>query len=255
MDFLFDQNSLVFDVLLFAIGLFTGFLSSMGGAGGLILLPFMIACGIPPALALGTARTASLGAWLIALRKFHQAEQVRWKRLPVFVTLAVIAGVFGTYLMIDIDNKYVYPIVGTLMVLIAPLAFLNKDFGLQTRKMGRKSTFAGYILYFLVMIYGGFFGAGARTMSLFVLVTFSGFRALEAHATEMVAWIIMVIISSVIFLYHDQVNYFLALILFVGMAIGSFIGSRYALKGGDRWIKIVVCSFSFIIGAKLLIWG
>ncbi|MDD2326038.1 MAG: sulfite exporter TauE/SafE family protein [Alphaproteobacteria bacterium] len=255
MDTLFSASGPYFSVTLFFVGILTGLIGAMGGSGGLILVPFMVSCGIPPALALGTARFAAIGAWVIAFKKFNKAGQIRWKQLPFIATIAVFSGALGTCLIIEIDEQYVYPIVGTLLILVSPLALLKKDFGLVAKDMGQKSTILGYLIYALVMIYGGFFGAGTGIMAIFVLVTFLGFRAFEAHATEITAWIVMSVISSAIFIYHDKVNYSYALIIFLSMAIGSYIGSHFALKGGDKWIKRIVCLFSFIIGIKLLVWG
>ena len=104
------------------------------------------------------------------------------------------------------------------------------------------------------MIYGGFFGAGTSIIIIFIFVTFFGYRTLEAHATEIAAWIIMSVFSSIIFILHGQVNFFYAAILMVSMGIGSFIGSNIALKGGDVLVKRVVFIFAFAVGLKLLIW-
>lgn len=250
----FDINSFSFSVTLFIVGTLTGFIGAMGGSGGLILVPFMIASGMHPALALGTARLAATAGWVIAFRQFNKAGQIRWKELPFITIISVIAGAIGTLLIIDIDEKYVYPVVGVILLLVAPLSLMKKDFGLIARDTGEKSALAGYALYFLAMVYGGFFGAGSSIIAIFVLVTFFGFRVLEAHATDIAAWIVMSVISSAIFIYYGQVDYALAFLILISMAIGSYIGSRVAIKGGDIWVKRIVFLFALIMGVKLLLW-
>jgi uncharacterized membrane protein YfcA len=254
LDLLVQNNLPVFLPLLAIVGFITGFIGSMGGSGGLILLPFMISCGMPPATALGTARLGAMWGWIVAARKFSAAGQVRWKQLPLIASITVIAGVIGTYLIIDIDEKYIYPIVGTILVTIPPLMLFNKEFGLQERLVSHHHKFMGYGAFFLAMLYGGFFGAGAGAMAIFVLVSFLGFRTFEAHATEMASWIIMSIFSSVIFIIHGHVHYPSMLVILVSLSLGSYIGSHYAIKGGDVWVKKVVCIFAIAVGLKLLIW-
>jgi len=252
MDAFFSNQGEYFFISLFLVGIITGFLNAMGGGGGLLMVPFMILSGFSPAMALGTARLAALGSWVITIKKFNQAGQVRWKELPFLATLAIVGGVIGTYLVIDIDEKYVYMIVGSAMMLIAPLMFFKKEFGIVAQEYSSQRKTLGYFIYFFVMIYGGFFGGGSSIMAVFTLVTFFGFRALESHATDIVAWIAMSIVSAAIFIYYDQVDYFHAVIILISMGIGGYAGAHLAIKKGDKWVKLSVCVLAFIMGIKLL---
>lgn len=254
MDLLFDSTSLYFLISLFIAGFLTGLVGSMGAPGGLVIIPFMMGCGVSPAMSLATSRLAGIGAWLIAARRFSKAGHVRKQELPILVVLALIAASIGSFIIIDVDEKYIYPVVGTILIGIGALTLLKKNFGLEAKETGKKNKYLGYILYFFVMIYGGFIGAGATPMLLFILVHFVGFRALEAFATELLAWIAMSIVSSGIFIYFEQVNYFFVPVVFAGMGAGSYVGSHYAVKGGDKWIKSVVSVFALLVGVKLLVW-
>ena len=102
------------------------------------------------------------------------------------------------------------------------------------------------------MIYGGFLGSGASVMCMFIAITFLEFRSLEAHATLMAGWIAMSVFSSAIFIYYGQVDYRQAIVILLGTLAGSQIGSHFAIKGGDKWIKWVLCLFSLFVGGKLL---
>lgn len=252
MDIFLAPDTNAFSAALFFVGIISGFIGAMGGSGGLILLPFMIACGIPPAQSLGSARLAAMGAWILASAKFAKERQVRWKELPLIALIAVISGVIGTYIIIDIDKNYIYPVVGTILIMIALLTFVKRNFGLETKIKSHKSRVVGLALYLLIMIYGGFFGAGASFVAISIFVSFLGFRVLQAHATQMMAWVIMSVFSSAVFIFHGQVNYTHAAIIFVSMGIGSYVGSHCAIKAGDRIIKNFVCVFSLLVGLKLL---
>ncbi|HOO51659.1 MAG TPA: sulfite exporter TauE/SafE family protein [Alphaproteobacteria bacterium] len=241
-----------YGLTLFFVGLASGIIGAIGGSGGLIILPFMILSGYAPAMAIGTARFASIPSWIIAAKKYNNAKQIRWEDIPLLTILAIIGGAIGTYLIIDIDQNYVYPIVGTMLMLISPLALLKKDFGLKNIDHNKNRRVTGFTLYFLTLIYAGFFGGGASVLIIFILVTFLGYRFLEAHATDTTAWIAMSVASSAIFIWHDQVDYTNALVIFISMAIGSYLGSHIAIKKGDKWVRIVVCSFALIVGIKLL---
>lgn len=251
---LFLTHSLYFPFILFFAGLAAGFIGSMGGSGGLILVPIMIAAGMHPALALGTARLAAMPAWALAIKNYHHSDNVDWSRIIIFSFLAIIAGSIGTVLIIDLPKEKIYPIVGIILITMPFLSIAIKGLGTQNINKSKLSNNLGYLFYFLAMIYGGFFGAGTTIITMFVLMAFMGYRSLEAHGTEMAAWVVMSIVSSAIFIYYGQVNYVYALIICISMMIGSHFGSRLAIKQGDYFVKWLVNIFAMGIGLKLLFW-
>lgn len=245
-------NEPYFSIALFVIGVISGALNSMGGSGGLVILTFMIGSGINPALALGTARLANILPLAIAAKKFHKSGHVKKEYLPQLILIAVTAGSLGTIFIINIPEQYVYTIAGILLLIISPLIFFKKDFGLNTVSKNRKSKRLGYFIYFLAMMYGGFFGAGASIFVIYGLVVFFGMKTIEALATEMTAWIVMSVISSLIFIYAGEVAYNYLLIILISMGIGSTIGVHIAVKKGSKLINLFICLFSIVMGLKLL---
>lgn len=253
MEFIFNESSgSLYWIVLFLIGVVTGIVGGMGGSPGLIITPFMMATGMPPALAIGTARLSAFGGWLLSIKKFNDAKKVHWTKLAVIIPLAMLAGTIGTLFVIQIEPEHVYRIVGLTLILICPLVLMQKDFGLEEKEHGRGRRYFGYGVYFLIMIYGGFFGGGANIMAVFAMVTFLGFRVLDAYATHMVAWLMMSIVSTAVFIFYGHVHYIYAAVLFVGMSIGGYAGAHIAIKKGNEWVKRVVCFFAFVVGVKLL---
>lgn len=248
-------SSPYFPLTLFVAGLLTGFIGSMGGSGGLILVPFMIAAGISPSLALGSARLAAMPAWAIAIKNFNKSGNVDWARVTKFSLLAIIAGSAGTFLIIELPKEQIYSIVGVILIFLPFLGIIQKNFGTEKIVKSATSRKFGYLCYFIAMIYGGFFGAGTTVITMFILISFMGYKSLEAHGTEMTAWVAMSVISSAIFIYYGQVNYLYAIIICISMMIGSHFGSKLAIKRGDKFVKWLVSIFAFAIGIKLLIFN
>lgn len=246
-------NSDFYIVILFAVSLITGIVGAMGGSGGLIITPFMIATGLPPQIAIGTTRVSSIGLWIITLLKFKKADKIVWSITPTLAILALIGGVIGTLLTLTVPDEWIYTIVGLTLVSLGPLAIFNKNLGIERIETTQYKKISGYFIYFFISIFGGFFGGGAGILAIFTLVYFSGLKTLEAHATEIVPWILLVVTTSALFIWYGQVNYSYIATVFSGMALGGYIGSHIALKKGDYWVKIFVCSFAFIVGLKLLI--
>ena len=175
------------------------------------------------------------------------------------------AEVRGVNLAEQLTDKVFDEIIGVWLenlVLVFPDQTLTNEehivfsqkFGTINIAKSNQSKILGYFLYFVAMLYGGFFGAGTTIITMLILVQFMGYKSLEAHGTEMTAWIAMSVISSAIFLFYDQVNFIYALIICVSMMLGSSVGSKLAIKKGDKFVKYLVAAFAILIGLKLLIW-
>jgi len=248
----FISHSAFFLPILFLVSLLTGVIGSMGGPGGLIVTPFMIATGLHPQMAIGTTRISSIGMWVITIFKFKKADKIQWEYTPQLAVIALIGGVIGTSITLSVEDKWIYAVVGVAMLVITPLSFMNKQMGIDRRDTSAAHKRVGYFLYFLVSIFGGFFGGGAGLLAISTLVFCMGLRTLEAHATEIIPWVLLVVATSVLFIWNDQVNYPYVLTVFTGMALGGHFGSALALRKGDAWVKGFVGIFSLIVGARLL---
>lgn len=239
-------------VILFGVSFLTGIIGAMGGSGGLIITPFMIATGLPPQMAIGTTRVSSIGVWIITLLKFRKADLIQWEHAPALSVIALVGGIAGTSITLSIPEEWIYTIVGLVMICIAPLALFSRDFGINRKTKSRTHRYLGYFVYFLVSVFGGFFGGGAGLLAILTLVHFMGLRTLEAHATDLFPWLLLVLATSALFIWHGQVNYPYIATLFTGMALGGKIGASIAVKKGDRWVKAFVCGFALLVGGKLL---
>ncbi len=239
-------------LILSFIGFITGVICAMGGSGGLIITPFLIASGMPVHIAIGSAKLSSLGMWAATLLKFKNADKIQWKYISTLVPIALIGGSIGSLLTLSLDKEVIYPIVGLVLIIIAPLGLIKKDFGINNIEYSASRKSLGYTIYFLIMIFGGFFGAGAMTLAIMSLITFFGLTAFQSHATQIIPWVTLTIISSAIFAYHGSIDYMLSATLFLSMTLGGWVGAHFAIKGSDKWVKIFTFSFAFLIGCKLL---
>jgi uncharacterized membrane protein YfcA len=71
-----------------------GFIDSVAGGGGLILVPSFILAGLPPQVALGQEKIVSTLGTTAAIRNFVRNQKVVWAA----VTTGIPAGLLGAYL-------------------------------------------------------------------------------------------------------------------------------------------------------------
>ena len=81
---------------------------------------------------------------------------------------------------------------------------------------------------------------------------FFGFTIIESNATDMIPWLLMSILTLVIFIMNGLVNFKLGIPLVIGMFIGGYIGAHMAVKKGDKWIKTIFIFIVVISAIKIL---
>ena len=241
-----------FWLALLSAAFITGLVDGLGGSGGLIITPFLIAVGMPPQLAIGTAKLGSLSTWTLAARNFHKNKMIDMDILPILVGISIVSAILGASTAVTMDPQTLFFVIGILLVLVSPLSLLIKDFGLEKKLYSQKRRSLGYGLYILAMIYAAFFGGGSGVFLILALVGFLGMTSLQAHATNMIPILVMSIVSVVIFGLYDHIHYGYAALIFTGSGLGALIGSHLAIKGGSKIVRHIVGVFAFVIGSKFI---
>ena len=158
----------------------------------------------------------------------------------------------GANILLTIDKEILKKIVGTIIILIIPFIFFKKDIGIKKKETTKTKRVFGYFIYFIIMIFGGFFGGGAGTLMLYTLTIFFGFTIVEANATDIIPWFLLSLSSLIIFAMNGIVNYPFGIALFFGMLIGGNLGAHTAIKKGDQWVKTLFVVVVIISGIKLV---
>ena len=132
-----------------------------------------------------------------------------------------------------------------------PVVLLSSDKGIKDIATGKK-TLVGYALFFLTMIYGGFFGGGAAMFAIYILVYFLGITNIEANATDFISWTFLSITALIVFLAHGLVNFELGIPLLIGMYIGGAWSAKAALEKGNAWVRVIFVTVVLASSIKLL---
>ena len=78
---------------------------------------------------------------------------------------------------------------------------------------------------------------------------------LESAANTKVAGIMMSVTSAATYAYHGAIHIPLALVMFAGCCIGSYVGAQYSDRIGNVWIKRLFIGVVLIMVIKLLMDG
>ncbi len=244
---------LVAALLIFLVGVFASFIGGMlGGGGSLISIPALTFLGLPPSIAVATNRFGCVGGAASSIFKFAKAKQILLKYVLPLTIISVIGSVIGAKILIEFNEDLLSKVMGILILIILPFTFLKRELGLKRKIVSKYYKIFGFIIYFGVAIYDGFFGAGAGIIAVFLLIFTFGLTYIEANATEKIPWFLNVVVSTIIFAVYGLINYVYGLFILAGMIVGGYLGAHVAIKKGNYFVKTLFSIIVIVSALKLI---
>lgn len=247
------------DISSLAIIFFVAILASAFGAliGGssIVTIPTLILLGLPPHTAIGTDRFGIIGIGLAGWYKFQKKGLVNY-RIGFIIAIPILFGAtLGSNLVLQISAGVLKNVIIILNILIMIFILLNRGIGVDKKAapLENHRIAIGAVLSFLVGIYGGFYGALAGTFVLYILILWFRLTFIQSAATLKIGSVFMTVTAATIFSIHNAVNYSLGAAMFAGCLIGSYLGSHYAERIGDVWVKRMFTAFIIIAVIKLIL--
>ncbi len=241
-------------------GFLAGFIDSIGGGGGLISLPALLAAGFPPHLALGTNKFQSTFGTSFALLNFHRKAKVVWKIAFMGIPFALVGSVLGTKLTLMISPAILAKILILLLPPAAIFIFASRGFvgtSPPFYKGGKGGIFHEFFIVPLVCLaigaYDGFFGPGTGTFLIVALVLFARLSPVHASATAKTFNLASNVGSFVMFTISGQVYFTYAIAMAVANIAGNLLGSHLAMKKGDKLVQRIVFVSLTILFIYLLV--
>ena len=239
--------------LLFLVTIFAGFVDSIAGGGGLIVLPAMLILGIPPLEALGTnklqAQFGSASATIAYARRGH----VDLKKQFPMALMAFLGGIVGAIIAAFVPPDILRMIMPFLLIAIAIyFAFKPNLSDLDSHRRITPILF-GLTIVPLVGFYDGIFGPGAGSFYMLAFVGLAGFGMLKATAHTKLLNFGSNFGSFLVFTVSGAIMWKLGLIMGLGQFVGAQIGSRLAMKNGAKIIRPLLVISCIAMATKLLI--
>lgn len=236
----------------FLAGIAGGFIGGVTGGAGIISIPVLIFLGLSADSAIATNSMTGLGIVASALPVYSKAGMVRWRTGFKLAPASIVGGFLGASVLVRINADTLTVVVGVLLLLLIPVVLFNSEKGLKAVHEGRNKVAAGYLAYFLIMLYAGFLGAGAAVFAMYAMVYFFGMTYIESKSTLSVTTIFVAGAAFLVFLAHGLVDFRLGVPLTIGMYIGAGIGAKAALKQGNAWVRAVFIAVALASSVKLL---
>lgn len=239
-------------LLTFGVTFASGIMSGMGGGGGgFVIIPYLIAVGLPPANALATAKFSALGTAAGSLTAFKGKHLIDKKYIKPFVAITLTCALISAWLIPQIHPEVFEKIIGVVLLLMAPTMFIRRA-AFQPGVRSKQMIFWGFVAYTFFSFGQTLFGTGIGTMLILVLMFLFGMDALHASATKRVVQAVQAVVLFVLLAIQGLVVWGHAIAGFLGTIIGTHIGTNFALKRGTHFVKIMLAVVMVISGVTLL---
>lgn len=242
-------------VLLVIVFLLTSTISVITGSTSLITVPVMLQSGIDPHVAVATNMFALTWMSVGGTLPFLQTTAIDRRRLLPLIGLTLIGSIAGALLLLIIPNTSLPVIIAIAMLGITVFSLVNHTAGITTARVPTSTAeWSGYILTFILGIYGGFFSGGYVTLLTAAYVALFGMTYVEAIAITKVINIFSSAVATIIFMLRGIVDYRLGLVLGLAMFIGALIGSRTVLRMNNIWLRRIFLATVVILALKTLLY-
>ena len=237
--------------LLSLAALLAGAVDAIGGGGGLVTLPSLLAAGVPPAAALATNKGQSVFGAAAALVRYARAGLVDWRVARVTFPAGFLGSLGGAALVLLVPPAALRPLVlGLLLAVAAVLAFRPAAPAPRASRPPRRLAVAAAVALGMGA-YDGFFGPGTGTFLIFAFVCFFDARFQEASADAKVANFASNLAGMGLFAANGLVLWSVALPMAAAQLLGGLLGAHLAVRGGDRVVRLVVLLVVAALVARL----
>jgi len=238
--------------LLFVFGIIAGLINVNAGGGSTLTLPVLIFMGLDGVVANGTNRIAVLMQNLSAVSSFKKQNHSEFKlsfKLAAFTLPGVIIGAFFAN---RISGETFEKILAVVMIIVIITMLLPKKNIRPQNNLTGKQKFYLYLAMFGVGFYGGFIqvGVGFLLMASLHYLMKQSLVYVNMHKVFIIS--AYTIPALLIFVYSGNINWEYGLTLSVGGMIGAWWGAKFSVKGGEKFIKIILIIAVSLMALKLL---
>lgn len=268
----------LFTLILFIGACLAGFLGSLTGlGGGVVVIPLLtLGFGVDMRYAIGAALVTSIASSSGAAAAYIK-EGITNVRIGMFLEIATTTGaVIGAVVAMYLDKMYIAIIFGCVLMFSAVRSIAKKDTNIDYAapgdKLGEKlklngsypkqdgtvekynvhNVLGGYSLMILAGVLSGLLGIGSGALKVLAMDTAMKipFKVSTTTSNFMVG--VTAAASAVIYLQRGYIDPGLALPIVTGVLLGAFIGSKILPKANVRKLRILFSVVIFFLAISMM---
>lgn len=246
---------MIFDLFLICfLGFIAAMVDAIAGGGGLISLPALLMIGVPPHLALGTNKFAASMASLNSSITYARSGKVTTSLVKWQIPFTLVGALLGSWTVLSVSSDFLSKAVLVLILIVGFYTLLHKNLGIENQFKGLdiQNIIIGCFFAFTLGFYDGFFGPGTGSFLIFSFIALYGFDFVTASANSKVLNFTSNIVSLLIFALNGKILFLYGIPMALFMIIGSYVGTKLAIKRGAQLVKPIFIVMSLLVAARLI---
>lgn len=238
-------------ILLFTGGLVSGAITAIAGGGSFLTFPMLLAAGLPPMTANITNWVALMPGNFMALPAYrHELAEMRHDVRP-HLLVAFFGGLTGGLLLFWFGEVRFEKAVPWLM-LTATLFFAFGEWAKKRLHAWRKpdkpvSQRAILVFEFVLMVYGGYFGAGLGIVLLAALAMAGETSMHKANAKKNLMVAALSIAGMIVFLPSGVVVWAYAVPILIASGVGGYGAVFLVRRVPQHVLRLAVLSWAIVL--------
>ncbi|WP_235843730.1 sulfite exporter TauE/SafE family protein [Morganella psychrotolerans] len=213
--------------LLVIASFIAGYIDSIAGGAGLILIPAFMLTGLPPHMALGQEKLVSSFGTLAAITNFIKNKSIYWQIIPAGIVSSFLGAWVGAKAIIYLPAETITYIIICMLPLGLLAAFFKGRLGqAQQNSAVRKSVWLVFFTCFIVGFYDGFFGPGTGSIFIICLFLINNLDLLKSSATSKIFNLASNIGGLVAFIMAGHIAFLISIPMIAASLLGNHLGSN-----------------------------
>ena len=234
-----------------AVAVLTGFIDSIAGGGGLIMMPALLFAGVPPINALATNKLQSMFGTATAFANYARKGLVDWRSNWLSIGSIFVAASVGVIIVQSVKPKALALVIPLLLLAVAVYVLVSprmSDEDAHERISAKAYSPIGAAIGF----YDGFFGPGTGSFFTTTLVALRGLGLTRATALTKLFNLTSNVAAVLLFAMGGKMFWLLGFSMAAGAMLGGWIGSHAAMRFGAKVIRPLLVILSLGLTARLL---
>lgn len=235
-------------ILLVVGGFFAGGINAVAGGGSTLTVPLLVLAGVPGNAANGSNRIGILTSNVAASASFSRLGVKGLAHAGRVIAPVVVGSLFGSIAISQLTDDAFETLFGLLMIPLIILAIRKPKARLDVPIWPQWVT---VVVFFGIGIYGGAVQAGVGLVLLAAL-TRAGYDLVTANHIKVLVNVVVTAVALPVFIINGQVHWIPAIVLAVGFTAGGWFGARFAVQGGEKYIRVMMVFATLILAGSLL---
>lgn len=240
--------------LLVIASFIAGYIDSIAGGAGLILILAFMLTGLPPHMALGQEKLVSSFGTLAAITNFIKNKSIYWQIIPAGIVSSFLGAWVGAKAIIYLPAETITYIIICMLPLGLLAAFFKGRLGrAQQDSAVRKSVWLVFFTCFIVGFYDGFFGPGTGSIFIICLFLINNLDLLKSSATSKIFNLASNIGGLVAFIMAGHIAFLISIPMIAASLLGNHLGSQHAIRTNGEIVRKILILTVGIMMLTLLI--